>query len=144
MWFYGRSGPLLRSGSAIKLLMESRRGSRIEDVQDVLSGVAFPDLYHWLEENKNEVRSWQKRQAEMATAYVTGWEGFEKVRNLVEKCSNGATISLSRFAAGHWFWIQSRTGNSGSVVLMSDIYGEHGRVVFDLTVELGSSTRVIS
>jgi len=44
--------------------------TRIDDVKDTLAGVSFPDPYRWLEEDNEEVRRWQRAQAELASAHV--------------------------------------------------------------------------
>lgn len=118
--------------------------TRVESVEDVLSGVSFPDPYRWLEKDTEEVRTWQRRQAEIARSYVTRWSGFGLVEKLVSHYSKGMTISLPRFAAGNWFWIGEKDGGNGQVVLVSETFGRNGKIVVDPTDDGRQPVSVVS
>lgn len=112
--------------------------ARIEDVQDTLASVSFPDPYRWLENDSDEVRQWQRVQAALATSHVHEWPHFDRLRKLVERFSvdkpeRGA--GLPRYAAGQWFRTHTHEGASQTQVTVSDKPMDDGRVLFDTITE---------
>jgi len=107
--------------------------SRTEEVQEVLTGVTFPDPYRWLEGNTDEVKTWQRAQAALASAYVRDWPHYERVRALVAKYSTERFTTLPQFAAGRWFRTQLVKGGRHAQAIVSDRPLGSGRTVFDPT-----------
>lgn len=95
-------------------------------VDDVATqaGITVPDPYRWLEAEDEEVHSWQRRQAEVATGLILGGQDREALRRLVEQYDAGARPALPRHAAGRWF---RPVGNA--VVAAAEPYGEGTPVV---------------
>lgn len=103
--------------------------ARTESATDVHAGVAFPDPYHWLEANTDEVRQWQHAQADVASGYVREWSYFDALSRSVERFSLAIQPALPRFAGGRWFKI-----DDGKVVV-SDKPDGTGSVIFDVRQE---------
>jgi len=96
---------------------------------DSRAGVEFPDPYHWLEENSDEVREWQRAQAEIASNHVQAWPHFEALGRSVERYSVGSQSALPRFAGGRWF-----TLGDGKVRVSETPQGP-GRAIYDASQE---------
>lgn len=77
--------------------------TRTVDVVATQAGVSVPDPYRWLEAEDDEVRAWQRRQAEVATGTILGGQDRAALRALVEEYDAGARPVLPRHAAGRWF-----------------------------------------
>lgn len=105
--------------------------TRAEDVWDELAGVRTPDPYRWLQDDTEEVRLWQKQQAELASEHVRTWPGFERLRLLVEEHTTERFGSVPCPAGGHWFRAAQATDSHRTQVLVADSpYGE-GRTAFE-------------
>ncbi len=109
--------------------------ARIEDVNDTLAGMSFPDPYRWLEKQSDEVRSWQRAQAELAAAHVREWSHFERLQRLVSHFNTERYVTLPRYAGGRWFRTRVAEGVSQAHALVSDEPMGEGRVLFDPLVE---------
>jgi prolyl oligopeptidase len=109
--------------------------ARVDDLMDTLAGVSFPDPYRWLEQDNDEVRHWQRAQAELASSYVRQWPHFERLRQLVMRFSVDRRIVLPRYAAGRWFRMRIPPGASQAQALVSDEPMGEGRVLFDPRTE---------
>jgi len=112
--------------------------TRRDETSVTLAGVAFSDPYHWLEGETDEVRAWQRAQAQSASAHVREWPHFEQVRALVarfntERPERGA--GLPRYAAGRWFRSRVAPGTTHAQVVVSEGPFEDGCVVFDPATE---------
>jgi prolyl oligopeptidase len=105
--------------------------ARIEDVEDTLSGICFPDPYRWLEDDTEEVRRWQRAQADLATAHVREWPHFERLRELVRRFNIAPRIVLPRYVAGQWFRMHFPEGASQAQVVVSHQPMGEGRVLFE-------------
>ncbi|MFI6391051.1 prolyl oligopeptidase family serine peptidase [Nonomuraea sp. NPDC050547] len=77
--------------------------ARTVEVFEDVAGVRAPDPYRWLEEETPEVRLWQRRQAELATAVVYDGQDPGDVRALVLAHDAGSRPALPKYAAGRWF-----------------------------------------
>jgi prolyl oligopeptidase len=109
--------------------------TRIDDVEDTVAGVSFPDPYRWLEKHSDDVRAWQHAQGELASAYVREWPHFDRLRRLVARFSTERFVELPRFAAGRWFRTRIPEGGSQAQALVADEPMGSGRVLFDPTTE---------
>ncbi len=119
-------------------MIQDYPGARVDDVQDVLAGVSFPDPYRWLERGSREsgeVRAWQEAQARLARDHVREWPHFERLRRLVARFSTEPAVALPHYAGGRWFRTQIAQGMSQAQVLVSDQPLGPGRVVFDPRTE---------
>jgi prolyl oligopeptidase len=105
--------------------------TRIDDVQDTLTSVSFPDPYRWLELDNEEVRRWQRAQAELASSHVREWRHFDRLRRLIARFSTERRVVLPRFAAGRWFRTHIPEGASQAQALVADEPMGDGRVLFD-------------
>jgi len=105
--------------------------TRRDDVSDSLAGVSFPDPYHWLEGDDEQVRCWQRAQAALASAHVREWPHFDRLRQLVAQFNISARVALPRHAAGRWFRAHVPEGASQAQALVSDEPMGNGRVLFD-------------
>jgi prolyl oligopeptidase len=93
-------------------------------------GVSFPDPYRWLEDNTEEVRAWQRAQAQLASGTVRNWTGYDRLRQEVERFYVGRTVA-PRHAAGRWFVAERVEGASQVRAIVTERLGEPGRVLFD-------------
>lgn len=106
--------------------------TRAEETADELAGVRFADPYRWLEADSDEVQAWQERQAELATAHVREWQGYDEVRGLVEQYLTERTGTVPAFGGDLWFRQHTPEGRSyPQVIAAEQPYGD-GRVVADL------------
>jgi prolyl oligopeptidase len=105
--------------------------ARKSSAADMLSGVSFDDPYRWLEEDSQEVRLWQRMQADLAVAHVRGWPHFERLRQLVNRFPNVRDVSAPRYAAGKWFFTRVNRDSSQIQAFVADEAGGPGRVLFD-------------
>jgi prolyl oligopeptidase len=120
--------------------------SRTVDVVREVAGVRTPDPYRWLEDETDEVRLWQRQQAELASAYTRDTPSWEAVRALVQQCYTSNHLGdVPRFAGGAWFREQTPEGaDYGAVVVADEPFGE-GRVVADLAAyQVGEDLPVLS
>lgn len=118
--------------------------TRVEDVSETLAGIAFANPYGWLEGRSDDVRQWQRAQAELASAHVREWPHFERLKELVARFSTERFVTLPRYSAGRWFRTRVAAGSTQTQVVISDApYGE-GRVLFDPTMEDGQQPVHIS
>jgi len=105
--------------------------ARIDQAQDTLAGVSFEDPYRWLEIDSEEVRSWQRAQAKVASSYVREWPHFQRLRRLVSQFYTERFVSVPRYAGGRWFRTYTPDGASQAQVLVSERPMGEGRVLFD-------------
>ncbi|GAA3192246.1 prolyl oligopeptidase family serine peptidase [Nonomuraea roseoviolacea subsp. carminata] len=106
--------------------------ARTVEVFEDVAGVRVPDPYRWLEEETEEVRQWQRRQAALATAAVYAGQDPEAVRALIRACDAGSRPALPKYAAGRWFRMVSPPGGPAPVVVVADEPFGAGRTVADL------------
>jgi prolyl oligopeptidase len=109
--------------------------TRIEEATDTLAGVSFSDPYRWLEEDTDEMRRWQRAQAELASAHVREWPPFDRLQHLVARFSTERFASLPRYAAGRWFRTRMAAGASQAQAIVADEPFGDGRVLFDPVTE---------
>jgi prolyl oligopeptidase len=106
--------------------------TRIEDeAYDTLANIAFPNPYRWLEADSEEVRLWQRTQANLASSYVREWPQFQRLERLVSKYSTGRRDALPRYAGGYWFRAYMAEGASQASVVIAEAPMGEGRVLFD-------------
>jgi prolyl oligopeptidase len=98
--------------------------TRTVDAVAIQAGVTVPDPYRWLEAEDDEVRGWQRRQAEVATGSILGGQDRAALRALVEQYDAGARPVLPRHAAGRWFRL-----DGAAVVVAEEPYGAGATVV---------------
>ena len=106
----------------------------VEDATDTLTGVSFPDPYHWLEHNGEQVREWQKAQAELADSYTRSWPPFKRLSELVERFSvehHSPSAATPQYAGGRWFSTRVVESTAHNQVWVADSLGAQGRQVFD-------------
>ncbi|MFD0890550.1 hypothetical protein ACFQ08_38910, partial [Streptosporangium algeriense] len=77
--------------------------ARTVEVFEDVAGVRVPDPYRWLEQETDEVRIWQRRQAELAAAVVYDGQDPAAVRDLIRAYDSGSRPALPKHAAGRWF-----------------------------------------
>jgi prolyl oligopeptidase len=109
--------------------------TRIDDAEDTLCGVSFPDPYRWLEADSGDVRQWQRAQAQLASAHVREWPHFEQLHQLVARLSIDQDVELPRHAGGRWFRTRVVEGASQAQALVADEATGEGRVLFDPVTE---------
>src|SRR5258705_11412548 len=109
--------------------------TRMDDLTDTLAGVSFPDPYHWLEQENDEVRQWQRTQAQLASAHVRQWPHFDRLRRIVAKFNTERFPVLPEYAAGQWFRTQIAEGASHAQAIVANEPMDEGRVVFDPITE---------
>jgi len=107
----------------------------MDDEKDTLAGVSLPDPYRWLEQVSDEVRRWQRAQADLASAHVTEWPYFERLRQLVARFSAERFVAFPKYAAGRWYRTRVSESASQPHALVADEPMGHGRVLFDPMVE---------
>lgn len=100
-------------------------------MMDSLAGVSFPDPYRWLEGNDEEVRQWQRAQADLASAHVCEWPHFGQLRELVARCNVAPRAALPRYMAGRWFRMHWPEGAAHAQVLVSEDPMGAGPILFD-------------
>jgi prolyl oligopeptidase len=98
---------------------------------DTLAGVSFPDPYHWLEAQTQEVQAWQEAQAECADAHVRRWPHYDDLAKRIENLQGSAFSGNHQLASGRWFRSDTPTGGSHPCVIVSDALAGVGRVIFD-------------
>ncbi|MBV9847462.1 MAG: S9 family peptidase [Kutzneria sp.] len=109
--------------------------TRVVEATETLAGVSFPDPYRWLEDDTEEVRSWQRAQRELADAWVLQWPHYERLREMVAHLHVDHRPVLPRFAGGHWFRVHLPRGAGQAQALVADEPMGAGRVLFDPTTE---------
>ncbi|WP_418059678.1 prolyl oligopeptidase family serine peptidase [Pimelobacter simplex] len=100
--------------------------TRTVDVIATQAGISVPDPYRWLEAEDDEVHTWQRRQAEVATGTILGGQDRAALTALVEKYDAGARPDLPKHAAGRWF-----RADGAAVVVADEPFGP-GRPVLAL------------
>lgn len=100
-------------------------------VTDV-AGVRVPDPYRWLERETDEVRRWQRRQAELAAAVIYDGQDPAAVRDLIQAYHGGSRPALPRCAAGRWFRAVTPPDGAAPLVVVADRPFGAGRPVADL------------
>lgn len=113
--------------------------TRKQDCVDTVAAVSFPDPYRWLEQETDEVRNWQRVQAELASAHVREWPEFDRLHALVERFSfeqkHGDQYRIvPRFTAGRWFRTRGVAGTSYEQAVCSMEPMGEGVVLFDTSV----------
>ncbi|MEU5401255.1 prolyl oligopeptidase family serine peptidase [Streptomyces sp. NPDC005963] len=108
--------------------------ARIVEVHEDVAGVRVPDPYRWLEPETDEVRQWQRRQAELATAVSYDGQDRAAVRKLIETYDRGSRPALPRYAAGRWFRAETLPGGAAPTVVVADLPFGEGRPVVDPAV----------
>src|SRR5688572_30522082 len=91
--------------------------TRIDNIDETLTGVFFSDPYRWLEQESAEVWQWQRAQAELASSHVREWPHFEQLRRLVAQFNTERSPALPRYAAGRWFRTHIADGASQAQAL---------------------------
>ncbi|MFD7154948.1 prolyl oligopeptidase family serine peptidase [Kribbella sp. NPDC059898] len=97
--------------------------SRTVDAVEEVAG--SPDPYRWLEDDTEEVRSWQRAQATLATTVCYQGQDPAVARKLIETYDAGARPPMPKYAAGRWF------RGTTELVVADTPYGE-GRVLHRL------------
>ncbi|RII09677.1 Prolyl endopeptidase precursor [Streptomyces sp. YIM 130001] len=118
--------------------------ARIEDEQETVCGVSFPDPYRWLEADSDETRAWQQAQNLLTDRNISHWPHFPRLLELVDHCTadgNGSPHWMVDptpvFAGGRWFRLDrapledGRTYPEAAVVRVSRSLEDDGRVVYD-------------
>ncbi|MEU9869504.1 prolyl oligopeptidase family serine peptidase [Actinomadura sp. NPDC048021] len=106
--------------------------TRTVEVFEDVAGVRVPDPYRWLEQETDEVRRWQRRQAELAAAVIYDGQDPEAFRGLIQKYDSGSRPALPRCAAGRWFRaVTPPDGGPPTVVVADQPFGA-GRPVTSL------------
>jgi prolyl oligopeptidase len=116
------------------------------DTRELAAGVAFDDPYRWLEDDSEEVRLWQKAQADLATNHVRSWPHYDTLRKLVETYDVEQFGDVPRYAGGHWFrtHIPPAGGGYEQVIVAAEPY-EDGRVLVDLAdYQIGADLPILS
>lgn len=109
--------------------------TRIADATDEVTGVSFPDPYRWLEQESEEVRRWQRAQAELASAHVREWPHVDRLQQLVARFSTEHFATLPRYTSGRWFrTCSTESGSHAHALVANDAMGD-GRLVYDPTTE---------
>ncbi|MBB4914919.1 prolyl oligopeptidase family serine peptidase [Streptosporangium saharense] len=106
--------------------------ARTVEVFEDVAGVRVPDPYRWLEQETDEVRHWQRRQAELATATVYEGRDRRAVQDLIRAYDSGSRPALPRHAAGRWFRAVTPPGGGAPAVVVADRPLGAGRTVIDL------------
>jgi len=109
--------------------------ARVENAEDCLAGVSFPDPYRWLEGNTDEVRQWQEAQAALASAHVRQWPHFPALSALVKVLNAERRATLPHYAAGRWFSMSYPKGASQAQAIVAKTPLGPGRVLFDPAAE---------
>jgi prolyl oligopeptidase len=118
--------------------------TRRTETVDVCAGVSFPDPYHWLEEETEEVRIWQRAQGELATEYVNRWPHMESLKRSVAQFSVARFPSLPRYAGGYWFRISMLRGATQAQATVARSPNDPGRVIFNPVSESSSAPPFLS
>jgi len=118
--------------------------TRTEHVEDSLATLSFPDPYRWLEQDSEEVRRWQRAQAELASSHVREWPQFEQLRQLVARFNTERFVTLPRYAAGRWFRARTVEGTSQAQAIVTDEPMGNGRVLYDSMKENPSALPFLS
>lgn len=98
--------------------------TRTVDVVETQAGIDVPDPYRWLEAEDEEVHTWQRRQAEIATGTILGDQERAALGALIKKHDAGARPTLPRHAAGRWF-----RPDGAAIVVATEPYGAGTQVV---------------
>jgi prolyl oligopeptidase len=117
--------------------------TRCTDALEERAGVIFPDSYHWLEQDTEEVRHWQRAQGEVAANYVRLWPHFELLKRSVARFSV-ARFEVPRHAGGLWFRMATPPGATQAQAIVAESPNGEGRVLFDPTVENSDSPPFLS
>jgi prolyl oligopeptidase len=117
--------------------------TRCTDALEERAGVIFPDSYHWLEQDTEEVRHWQRAQGEVAANYVRLWPHFELLKRSVA-CFSVARFEVPRHAGGLWFRMATPPGATQAQAIVAESPNGGGRVLFDPTVENSDSPPFLS
>ncbi|MEU7003615.1 prolyl oligopeptidase family serine peptidase [Nonomuraea sp. NPDC046570] len=111
--------------------------TRTVEVFEDVAGVRVPDPYRWLEGESQDVRRWQRRQAELATALIYDGQDPAAVRDLIQAYDTGSRPALPKYAAGRWFRAVTPPDSAAPTVVVADQPFGAGRPVIDLA-EFGS------
>ncbi|MGW6459609.1 hypothetical protein ACWF94_27410, partial [Streptomyces sp. NPDC055078] len=106
--------------------------ARTVGVFEDVAGVRVPDPYRWLEPETGEVRRWQRRQAEIATAVCYDGQDPAAVRKLIETYDRGSRPALPGYAAGRWYRAVTGPDGVAPTVVVADRPFGAGRTVVDL------------
>jgi prolyl oligopeptidase len=109
--------------------------ARIEETEDILAGISFSDPYRWLEQDSDEVRRWQRVQADLASAHVREWPLFDRLQEAVTRFNTERFVPLPRYAGGRWFRMEMPEGACQAQVMVSREPMGSGRVLFDPMIE---------
>jgi prolyl oligopeptidase len=118
--------------------------TRRTEETDERAGVTFPDPYHWLEANSEQVRDWQRAQGALAAEHVRQWPHFDALKRSVARFSVARFASVPRHAGGRWFRIAAPKGSTRPQALVADSPTGEGRVVFDPASENPTSSPFLS
>ena len=105
--------------------------SRTVDATDGRAGVEFPDPYRWLEEETEEVRAWQRAQADLASGQVRQWPHFDALKERVAHFSLKRFQSLPKSGGGEWFWSETVDEQSQASLFVGAEPYARGRRLFD-------------
>ncbi|MGN7977234.1 prolyl oligopeptidase family serine peptidase [Microbacterium sp. 22195] len=101
--------------------------ARLDDVVEHVAGIPIPDPYRWLEGETEEVRAWQRAQAELAAEVIGATGKTDAARALIAEHERGARPGLPRHGGGRWFRVEV-----DSVLVASEPYGA-GRTLVTLS-----------
>lgn len=118
--------------------------TRCEAVLEQRAGLSFPDPYRWLEADTDEVRRWQKDQAELASGYVRSWPHYEALKRSIQRFKVPRPTQVPRYAGGRWFRTFVPEGATQAHVVTSDTPNGAGRVLFDPVSERAESPPYVS
>ncbi|WP_165191512.1 prolyl oligopeptidase family serine peptidase [Caulobacter soli] len=105
--------------------------TRTTSATDERCGVVFQDPYHWLEEDTQEVRDWQRAQATLASDHVRAWPHYDALKQSVGRYLGSRFGAPPREANGLWFRTEAPAGTTQACVLVADTLLGEGRIVFD-------------
>lgn len=106
--------------------------SRTVEVVEDVAGVLIPDPYRWLEDDTDEVRTWQRAQAELATRTVRGGGRMDAARTLIERYDVGSRPDLPRHGGGSWFRVDDDEAGGGAIFVSATPFGP-GRLLIGVS-----------
>lgn len=102
--------------------------TRTVDVVEDVAGVRIPDPYRWLEDDTEEVHSWQRAQAALAVDVIAAQGRSTAALALIEEHEWGSRPDLPRHGGGLWFRVES-----GAIVVSAEPYGA-GRALVSVSL----------